>query len=55
VNNSSIGLQSSTFLKLRLLLLENAIKEKISFNKFNIIQENMSLENDFILMGCMAV
>jgi hypothetical protein len=45
---------SSTFLNLRLLLLENAIKDK-TFNKCNIVQKNMSLGKDFILMGCKAV
>jgi len=36
-------------------LLENAINEKTSFNKCNIIQKNMSLGKDFILTGCKAV
>jgi hypothetical protein len=55
MSNGSIGLQSSTFLNLRLLLLENAIKDKTSFNKCNIVQKNMRLGKDFILLGCKAV
>jgi hypothetical protein len=44
MNKSSIGLQSGTFLNLRLLLLENAIKEKTLFNKCNIIQKTWAWE-----------
>ena len=48
-NNSSIGLQTSTFLNLRILLLENEIKGKTSFNKCNIIQKTWAWERTSFL------
>jgi hypothetical protein len=55
MNKGIIGLQTGTFLNLRLLLLENAIQDKISFNTCNITEKNTNLWKDFILMGCKAV
>ena len=52
MNNGSIDLQSSTFLNLRLLFLENAVKDKTSFNKFHC----MSVQYDkhiFIITNTM--
>jgi hypothetical protein len=55
MDDRSVGLQSNAFLNLRLLLLENAKKDKTSSNNCNIVQKNISLGNYFILMGCKAV
>jgi hypothetical protein len=55
MNKGITGLKSGTLLNLRILLPEKAIYDKISINKYNSIQKNITLGNNSTVLGYKAV